>query len=36
MLEQCGEFYKLRVPKENKTIGWLFGQLEGHKKDLGI
>jgi len=25
MLEQCGDFYKLRVPKENKTIGWLFG-----------
>ena len=24
VLEQCGEFYKLRVPKEDKTIGWLF------------
>lgn len=25
VLEQCGEFFKLRVPKEDKTIGWLFG-----------
>ena len=25
ILEQCGEFFKLRVPKEDKTIGWLFG-----------
>jgi len=25
LLEQCGEFFKLRVPKQDKTIGWLFG-----------
>jgi len=25
ILEQVGEFFKLRVPKEDKTIGWLFG-----------
>ncbi len=25
ILEQCGEFFKMRVPKEDKTIGWLFG-----------
>ena len=25
VLEQCGEYFKLRVPKEGKTIGWLFG-----------
>ena len=36
ILEQCGEFFKLRVPKESKTIGWLFGQLEFEKKNLGI
>ena len=36
VLEQCGEFFKLRVPKENKTIGWLFGQLEFEKRGLGI
>ena len=36
ILEQCGEFFKLRVPKENKTIGWVFGQLEAEKRQLGI
>ena len=36
ILEQCGEFFKLRVPKESKTIGWLFGQFESDRKDLGI
>ena len=36
VLEQCGEFFKLRVPKEDKTIGWLFGKLEEEKNDLGI
>jgi len=25
LLEHCGEYFKLRVPKEGKTIGWLFG-----------
>lgn len=36
MLEQCGEFFKLRVPVGVKTIGWLFGQLETDKESLGI
>ena len=36
VLEQCGEFFKLRVPKEDKTIGWLFGQFESSKQQLGI
>ena len=36
ILEQCGEFFKMRVPKEDKTIGWLFGQLEHQKGQLGI
>ena len=36
LLEQCGEFFKLRVPKQDKTIGWLFGQLETKKEQLGI
>ena len=36
ILEQCGEYFKLRVPKEDKTIGWLFGRLEHEKKELGI
>ena len=28
LLEQCGDFYKMRVPREDKTIGFLFGQIE--------
>ena len=36
MLEQCGEYFKLRVPMEGSTIGWLFGQLELQKEALGI
>lgn len=36
ILEQCGEFFKLRVPMEGKTIGWLFGQFESEKRALGI
>ena len=27
LLEQCGDFYKLRVPTDGYTIGWLFGQI---------
>jgi len=36
ILEHCGEFFKMRVPKDDKTIGWLFGRLEQAKRDLGI
>ena len=36
ILEHCGEFFKLRVPKEEKTIGWLFGYLETAKSGLGV
>ena len=36
LLEQCGDFFKLRVPKEDKTIGWLFGMIEDRRHDLGI
>jgi len=36
LLEQCGEYFKLRVPMEGTTIGWLFGQLEQEKNALGI
>lgn len=25
LLEQCGDFYKVRIPREDKTIGSLFG-----------
>ena len=36
LLEQCGDFYKLRVPREDKTIGYLFGQLESKKQEMNI
>lgn len=28
IIEQCGDFFKIRVPKEDKTIGYLFGLVE--------
>ena len=36
ILEQCGEFFKLRVPTQDRTIGWLFGKFEADKERLGI
>lgn len=36
LLEQCSDFYKIRVPKEDKTIGYLFGQIEGQREQLGV
>lgn len=36
MLEQCGDFYKLRVPREDKTIGFLFGKIESLKESMNI
>ena len=36
MLEQCGDFYKLRVPTGGRTIGSLFGILEDQKVALDI
>ena len=36
MIEQCSDFFKFRVPKEDKTIGWLFGNIEDNKTALRI
>ena len=36
LLEQCGDFYKLRVPREDKTIGSLFGHIESKKREMNI
>lgn len=36
LLEQCGDFYKMRVPREDKTIGYLFGQIESNKREMNI
>ena len=36
LLEQCGNFFKLRVPRNNKTIGFLFGMIEQKKFEMKI
>ena len=36
LLEQCGDFFKMRVPREDKTIGFLFGQIEQKKAEMNI
>ena len=36
ILEHCSDFYKLRVPNEDKTIGFLFGTIEDRKGDYGV
>ena len=36
VLENWGEYFKLGLPKEDKTIGWFFAELSRKKKKLGI
>lgn len=36
LLEQCGDFFKVRVPREDKTIGSLFGHIEQQKGAMNI
>ena len=36
LLEHCGDFFKLRVARENKTIGFLFGLIEAKKQEMNI
>lgn len=36
ILEHCSDFYKFRVPKEDKTIGFLFGMIEDKKMEFNI
>lgn len=36
MIEQCADFYKLRVPRGEITIGFLFGMLEDKKHEFNI
>ena len=33
LLEQVSDYYKLRVPKNDKTIGYLFGEIEENKEE---
>jgi len=36
LIEQCADFFKFRIPKDDKTIGYLFGNIEDRKTDLNI
>ena len=36
ILEHCSDFYKFRVPRQDKTIGYLFGMIEDKKNDFMI
>ena len=36
ILEHCSDFYKFRVPRQEKTIGYLFGMIEDKKNDFNI
>ena len=36
ILEHCSDFYKFRVPKQDKTIGYLFGIIEDTKAKFNI
>jgi hypothetical protein len=36
LLEQCSDFYKLKVPRQDVTIGYLFGMVEDKKDQCKI
>ena len=36
LLEQCGDFFKLRVPRQDKNIGFVFGLIEQGKQEMKI
>jgi len=36
LLEQVSDYYKFRVPKGDKTIGYLFGEIEEKKEEFQI
>lgn len=36
LIEQCSDFFKFRIPRDNKTIGFLFGGIEDKKQELNI
>lgn len=36
LIEQCSDFFKFRVPRNNKTIGWLFNVLQESKHQCNI
>lgn len=36
LYEQCSDFFKMRIPREDRTIGHLFGVIQEHKTKLTI
>lgn len=36
LLEHYNDYYKFRVPKQDKSIGYLFGLIENQKEQFGI
>lgn len=36
ILEHYSDYYKLRIPRGDKSIGFVFGFIEGRKQDLKI
>ena len=36
ILEHCSDFYKFRVPKDQRTIGFVFGTIEDKKGEFNI
>lgn len=36
MYEQCSDFFKMRIPREGHTIGYLFGLVQASKLRFGI
>ena len=36
LIEQCSDFFKLKIPREHKTIGLVFGLIQNRKAQLGI
>jgi hypothetical protein len=36
LIEQCSDFFKFRIPREDKTIGTVFGLIEDQKLTCNI
>lgn len=36
LLEHYNDYYKLRVPRQDKSIGYVFGMIENNKEQYGI
>lgn len=36
LIEQCGDFFKFRLPREDKTTGYLLGLIENSKEEFRL